>query len=237
MFIQFLYLIASATAMHTFPSSLDWRDHGVVVPPKDQSHCGSCWAFSAVGAIESAFAIANGSTAVSLSEQEILDCSSRDGCGGGEMDNAFHWVEEHQGRALCSEEDYPYLGHDGICHLGCEPVVHVRDYVDVEPNSHDALLRALLIGPVAVAIEADKMAFQLYHGGVMDGRCGTNLDHGVLLVGFGTEDGKDFWLIKNSWGNKWGDGGYIKLLRTQENGPGQCGIYMQASYPIIQLKK
>jgi C1A family cysteine protease len=235
MLFRILYLFVSSYALRTFPDSFDWRDHNVVVSPKNQEQCGSCWAFSAVGAIESAYAIAAGVPAISLSEQQILDCSSRDGCGGGEMDNAFHWVEDHPGRALCREKDYPYLGRNGLCRAGCEPVVHVRDYVDVPPYSHDALLKALLIGPVAVAIEADQFSFQLYEGGVMGGRCGTNLDHGVLLVGYGTEDGKDYWLIKNSWGKSWGADGYIKLLRTKERGPGQCGIYLQASYPIIEI--
>lgn len=222
-----------APQLSSIPSEWDWRDYGVVSPVKNQGTCGSCWAFSSAGAVESAYAIATNKSVVSLSEQELIDCASKDGCGGGFMDNAFHWIETHKG--LCLEKEYPYIGRDGVCKR-CTPMVRVKDYVDVPKNSHDALLKALLKQPIAIAIEADQYAFQMYRGGVMKGRCGTNLDHGVLLVGYGTEDGDDYWLIKNSWGVEWGDNGYIKILRTHERGPGHCGIYLQASYPVIDLE-
>ena len=238
--LKYLYLISYMLigqsllppVSNSMPTNWDWRDHNAVSPVKNQGQCGSCWTFSSVEAIESAYAIAMNVSAPSLSEQEILDCASKDGCGGGFMDNAFHWVEYHNG--VCSEEEYPYQAKDGLCKK-CTPVVKVKDYVDVTPNNTRELMKAVLKQPVAIAIEADNIWFQLYKKGVMKGHCGTNLDHGVLLVGYGTENGDDYWLIKNSWGADWGDKGYIKILRKNKDGPGNCGILMQPSYPVIAV--
>jgi len=226
------------------PSSVDWTSRGAVTPVKDQGQCGSCWSFSTTGALEGAFAIKTGTLAL-FSEQQLVDCDTfgnggRDhGCGGGLMDNAFQWIMKNNG--LCSESDYPYVSGTtmkaGACQKTCKNLAgsDIIKYVDVEPNSDAAMMTAVAQQPVSVAIEADQREFQLYKSGVFTANCGTNLDHGVLVVGYGTEGGKDFYKIKNSWSSSWGENGYIRIGRgdNYNNGNGQCGVLMQASYPIV----
>jgi len=220
----------------TLPASVDWREKGAVTQVKNQAQCGSCWAFSTTGALEGAWQIASGNL-VSLSEQQLIDCSRKqgnEGCNGGMMDGGFKYEE---GVDACTEESYPYKAKDGTCQAStCSvgvPKHAVVGYMDVDENDDEALMEAVAQQPVSVAIEADKMAFQLYKGGVLDAECGTALDHGVLAVGYGEEEGKKYWLVKNSWGPGWGEEGYIKILRGEE-GKGMCGINMQPSYPVVQ---
>jgi len=213
------------------PTDIDWTSKGVVTPVKDQGQCGSCWAFSSTGSIEGAYALATGKL-VSLSEQQLVDCSrsyGNEGCNGGLFVPSFQYTEK---TPLCSQSDYEYKGVDGTC-KDCTGVTTVDSYVEVTKNSESALQQALLLQPISVAIEADQFSFQFYSSGVMSGTCGTNLDHGVLLVGYGTDNGKDFWKIKNSWGANWGENGYIRLSRNVKQVQGQCGIAMEPSYPII----
>jgi C1A family cysteine protease len=215
------------------PASYDWRDHGAVTPVKDQGQCGSCWSFSATGAMEGAWAISKGSL-VSLSEQQLVDCSKsygNHGCNGGLMDDAFQYAKDN---GMCLESAYPYTAKGGDCQK-CEAVVSISGCVDVTKNNQVNLKEAVSNGPVSIAIEADTKAFQLYTSGVLTGdACGTNLDHGVLIVGYGADAGTEYWLVKNSWGPSWGDGGYIKIGRSDStNDPGVCGIAMQPSYPVV----
>mmetsp|Transcript_119589 Transcript_119589/g.168193 ORF Transcript_119589/g.168193 Transcript_119589/m.168193 type:complete len:459 (+) Transcript_119589:57-1433(+) len=221
----------------TAPTSVDWRGKAVT-PVKNQKQCGSCWAFSTTGALEGAWAIATGKL-VSLSEQQLVDCSKKygnQGCSGGLMDNAFKYEEQ---APVCTEDSYPYLAKNGICKAsGCTvgiPAHGVTGYKDVKVDDEQALMDAVSKQPVSVAIEADQMAFQMYKSGVLTKTCGTKLDHGVLVVGYGTEDGKDYWLVKNSWGSTWGMEGFVKLERGKP-GPGECGIKSQASYPVVSGK-
>ncbi|KAK9843554.1 hypothetical protein WJX81_008640 [Elliptochloris bilobata] len=215
------------------PPIVDWREKDAVAEVKNQEQCGSCWAFSTTGAVEGINAIYSGKL-VSLSEQELVDCdTTRDhGCQGGLMDFAFDFIIQNGG--LDTERDYKYKAQQGSCNLNKEKrhMVTIDDYEDVPPNDEKALEKAVAHQPVSVAIEADEREFQLYQGGVFDAPCGTALDHGVLAVGYGVDNGTRYWIVKNSWGDAWGDRGYIRLVRGIANSAGQCGIAMQASYPI-----
>jgi len=203
---------------------------------KNQGGCGSCWSFSASGAIEGAWVVA-GNELVSLSEQELVSCDKYDSaCDGGLPDYAFQYVEEH---GLTSEANYPYVSGNGDvpkCDTAKvqQKVATIKSYKDVEQASEDALENALNIGPVAIGIEADQYAFQSYRSGVMTGTCGSSIDHGVLAVGYGhdSDSNLDYWIVKNSWGSSWGMDGYILLERHISSRAGQCGILMQATYPI-----
>lgn len=214
-------------------ATIDWTTKGVVTPVKNQGQCGSCWAFSTTGSLEGAHAIKTGNL-VSLSEQMLVDCDTQydNGCGGGRMDNAFSWIKENGG--LCTEDDYSYTARDGKCKKSCEVVEETApvQWTDVAHNEQ-AMAKALTNGPVSIAIEADQSAFQFYSGGVFTGRCGTQLDHGVLAVGYGVLDGKAYWKVKNSWGASWGMDGYILLEKGKHQQGGQCGILLSASYPTL----
>ena len=221
----------------TIPSAIDWREKNAVTPVKDQSFCGSCWSFSTTGAVEGAYAIKNGEL-ISFSEQQLVDCSysyGNHGCNGGMMQNAFTYIHDN---GLTTENAYKYTATSS--RSSCQefkPVTYLSGCINVTPNSEEMLTYAVSQGPVSVAIEADSKSFQLYKSGIYDDAigCGTTLDHGVLTVGYGTENGKDYWIVKNSWSETWGDNGYIRLLRNSasKNAPGMCGIAMDASYPVI----
>jgi len=225
----------SSVDSNDLPSYIDWNEKKCVTPVKNQQQCGSCWAFAATGAMEGAVCVKTGKL-VNLSEQQLVDCSRKEGnegCSGGEMDSAFQFVIDNGG--ICSEEDYPYSAVNGNCTQTCSPVATIQGFKDVPKEDEVALQAALAkYGPVSVAIEADQMGFQFYSGGVFDGTCGTNLDHGVLLVGYGHDSQKneDYWLVKNSWGDKWGDKGYIRLVRHKGKA-GQCGILEDPSFPLV----
>ncbi|GJV13191.1 senescence-specific cysteine protease SAG39 [Tanacetum coccineum] len=216
------------------PSSMDWRTKGAVTPIKDQGQCGCCWAFSAVAAMEGITQLKTGKL-ISLSEQELVDCDTSgidQGCEGGLMDNAFDFIVSNKG--LTTESNYPYKGVDGTCNSNekSNNAATITGHEDVPANSESALLKAVASQPVSVAIDASGSDFQFYSSGVFTGECGTELDHGVTAVGYGTsDDGTKYWLVKNSWGTSWGQEGYIMMERDVDAKEGICGIAMQASYP------
>jgi C1A family cysteine protease len=215
------------------PDSLDWVAKGAVTPVKNQAQCGSCWAFSTTGSMEGSYAISTGKLS-SFSEQDLVSCDNSknggedQGCNGGLMDNAFQWIETN---GLCAEDAYPYTaggGTSGACKKTCTPVVTVAKYTDVAKGDEDALKDAVTKQPVSIAVDASGSQWQLYKSGVFNHpTCGTELDHGVLLVGYGVQAGTDYWKIKNSWGATWGLEGYMHM----QSGANMCGIANSASYP------
>lgn len=206
----------------TMAASVDWRDEGAVSPVKNQGQCGSCWAFSTTGAIEGAYEISGGYLEY-FSEQQLVDCSTQNnGCNGGLMDYGFAYAEENP---LMLEAAYPYTAKQATCKYDASKGYgRVQDYHDVTPNDADQLRAALNKGPVSIAVEADEFSFQGYTGGVVTSGCGKKLDHGVLAVGYGTDEGQEFFIVKNSWGPSWGANGYVKIA------PDQCGVTNQPSY-------
>ena len=220
------------------PKHVDWRKEGAVSTVKNQLDCGSCWAFSASEAIEGEWFLKHNHL-YNVSEQELVDCSGylgNMGCSGGSMDMAFEYVVQN---GLCLNQSYPYNAMEGQCqNQTCTKKVHIDKYYDVPHNNEKQLERAVVKQPISVAIQANMRSFQLYKKGIYsDPDCGDQLDHGVLLVGYGYDPGLDmnYWIVKNSWGDNWGEKGYIRMVKGIENPEGQCGIAMDASYPKINI--
>ncbi|GIQ87831.1 peptidase C1A, partial [Kipferlia bialata] len=213
------------------PASWDWDTQGMVIHPKDQGDCGSCWAFATVGATESSWAI-RGKGLYDLSEQQLIDCDSwgDDGCDGGDLDHAAYYVKQN---GIMGTVDYPYMAVDGkTCNYDSKKVIaRTKGFTDVTSDEGvmaDALYTA---GPIAIAINATPLQF--YSTGVLNPRfCpSSTLDHGVLLVGYGTDEetGLDFWRIKNSWGMDWGESGFFRMVR----GVNACGVAEWPVQPVV----
>jgi len=238
-------------------ASVDWTTKGAVTPVKNQEQCGSCWAFSTTGATEGRLYIKN-KKLVSLSEQELVDCAGsfgNQGCNGGLMDDGFKYLASKGDE---TEASYAYTAKTGTCNSQKQSAADgvakgvITGAKDVTPQSCSDMMAAVAEGPVSVAIEADQTGFQHYSSGVFSGTCGTTLDHGVLVVGYGTDSGKDYWKVKNSWGTTWGDAGYIRMAKTCSSTgestsqgrkllgggggggkKGECGILAQPSFPEV----
>jgi len=214
------------------PAAVDWSVKGVVTPVKNQGQCGSCWAFSTTGSLEGLAAIEKGKL-LSLSEQQLVDCATGDygneGCNGGYMDSAMWYVIDN---GITDAATYPYKAHDQKCaYKDTQKVYQIKNCAEVTANKTASLIEAVVNQPVAIAIEADEAGFQFYKTGVFNGKCGTDLDHGVLLVGYGNLNGAEYWKVKNSWGSAWGTNGFI-LIAKGGDGPGLCGIQMENTVPL-----
>jgi cathepsin L len=208
--------------------AIDWRSKGAVNAVKNQGQCGSCWAFSATSAVESHHFIQTGQL-LNLSEQQVVDCDkSSYGCRGGWQSNAMTYLKTH-GQELTS--DYPYTARDGTCQFtAAKGKVDVKSIASVTPKSVAQLKAAIAKGPVSVTVEADRTVFQSYRSGILNSTaCGTSLDHAITAVGYGTENGVDYYIVRNSWGAGWGDQGYIKIAAVE--GVGICGIQQVSVWP------
>lgn len=233
---------SASTRFVKLADQVDWREEGAVTPIKNQGQCGSCWAFSTTGSLEGQHFRQSGQL-VSLSEQQLVDCSGKfhnEGCNGGLMDNAFQYIQANGG--LDSEDSYPYHAHQEKCHFNKKTIgATCSGFMDVTSGDEEALKEAVAtIGPVSIAIDVTEDKFMFYKEGIfVDDSCRNSqddLNHGVLAVGYGTNtttDGKtlDYWLVKNSWGESWGESGYIRMARNLNN---MCGISTAASYPLVK---
>lgn len=224
-----------ANSNQKLPASLDWRERGCVTEVKSQGSCGACWAFSAVGALEGQLKLKTGKL-VSLSAQNLVDCSTEakygnKGCNGGFMTRAFQYIIDNGG--IASEASYPYKAVAEKCHYDAKDrAATCSRYIELPFGDEDALKAAVATkGPVSVGVDASHPSFFLYKSGVYnDSSCTQTVNHGVLVVGYGTADGKDYWLVKNSWGLHFGEEGYIRMSRNNNN---HCGIASFPSYPEI----
>jgi len=224
--------VSIITPLATLPSTFDWNSKGAITPVKNQGQCGDCWAFSTTGSVEGIHEISSGNL-VSLSEQNLCDCStSNQGCNGGLMDQAFQYIIANKG--IDTEEAYPYTATQGTCNFKAANVgATISNYTDVQSGDEAALALAANKQPISVAIDASHVSFQLYSSGVYHELfcSATKLDHGVLVVGYGTDsEKKAYWIVKNSWGASWGLQGYIMMSRDRNN---NCGIATSASFPIV----
>ncbi|CAH0545783.1 unnamed protein product [Brassicogethes aeneus] len=215
------------------PLEKDWRIEGAVTPVKDQKTCGSCWAFSATGALEGQYQIKNNKT-VSLSEQNLIDCTQRyanEGCRGGYMENSFSYVRDF---GIMTEDAYPYENRQKKCRYNeSASVLKASGHVGIAKNREEDLMNAVgTVGPISVTIDAS-LFMSFYSSGIYnDFVCSSKaLNHGVLAVGYGNEKGTDYWIVKNSWGARWGEKGYIRMRR----GKNMCGIATRASYPTLLI--
>ncbi|XP_052786971.1 procathepsin L-like [Mya arenaria] len=228
------YMAPNNIEISDLPDMVDWRKDGYVTPIKNQGQCGSCWSFSATGSLEGQH-FRKTQNLVSLSEKNLMDCSAaygNHGCQGGLMDQAFAYVISNKG--IDTEMSYPYEPKNGPCKFEQSNVGATEvSCMDIEHESESNLQKAVAMeGPISVAIDAGHRSFQLYKRGVYkEPECSSvRLDHGVLAVGYGTDGSSDYWLVKNSWGESWGNMGYVEMARNDKN---MCGIATQASFPTV----
>ncbi|KAI3386659.1 hypothetical protein SNEBB_007757 [Seison nebaliae] len=218
------------------PDEFDWRLHGAVTPVKDQAICGSCWSFGTTGTIEGAWFLNTGKL-VRLSQQNLMDCTwgfGNNACDGGEDFRSYRWIKKHGG--IATEESYGiYLGQDSFCHFSNATIgATISGYVAVTPYEREILKGAIVAkGPISIGIDASHLSFAFYANGVYyEPDCGSGpdqLDHSVLAVGYGIQNGEAYWLVKNSWSTNWGDDGYVLMSQRDNN----CGVDTQPTYVVI----
>nr|AAR99518.1 cathepsin L protein [Fasciola hepatica] len=214
------------------PDKIDWRESGYVTEVKDQGNCGSCWAFSTTGTMEGQY-MKNERTSISFSEQQLVDCSGpwgNNGCSGGLMENAYQYLKQF---GLETESSYPYTAVEGQCRYNEQlGVAKVTGYYTVHSGSEVELKNLVgSEGPAAVAVDVES-DFMMYRSGIYQSQTCSPLsvNHAVLAVGYGTQGGTDYWIVKNSWGLSWGERGYIRMVRNRGN---MCGIASLASLPMV----
>jgi cathepsin L len=219
-------------AIQALPATWDWRTKGAVTAIKNQEQCGSCWSFSTTGSTEGCHQISTGNL-VALSEQNLMDCSYSQGdqsCEGGLMTDAMNYIIQNGG--IDTEASYPYLAQDeSTCNYqSSNSGATLKSYTNVQSGSESDLQTAVYQGPTSVAIDASQSSFQFYSSGVYyEPNCSsTQLDHGVLAIGWGIDSGAQYWLVKNSWGTSWGMNGFIEMSRNRNN---NCGIATMATLP------
>jgi len=215
------------------PTSWDWRQMHAINPIQNQGQCGSCWAFTTGDSVSGLWSIKTGML-FPVSVQEIVDCSGaegNEGCNGGLMTNAFQWIIDNGG--ICDWQEYQYTAQTGTCmSANCTNVATIKSYQSIAVGDEAALMTAVYGQPVSAAVEADGQSFQFYQSGVLDDpTCGTNIDHGMTVIGWGTDATakKDYWLLRNMWGTAWGENGYMRIVR----GKNMCGVTEAASFPSL----
>lgn len=227
--------ITMGFASVNLPKSIDWRGKGAVTAVKDQEHCGSCWSFSTTGALEGHNFIKTGKL-IPLSEQNLVDCTDPNGhskCRGHSRHDALDWIKDHGG--IETEKAYPYKGVGGSCKFDRkQSAVSLQKYVDISEGDEIKLQEAIAkYGPVSIAVDASHKSFQFYSSGIYyEPKCDSeDLNHAVLAVGYGTDkNGRDFYIVKNSWGKQWGEDGYIRMARNRHN---NCGVATSGIYPVL----
>lgn len=233
--INILNTLKYTSVHHTIsgeaPEAFNWVDQNALGAVKNQGSCGSCWAFSTVGNLEGLYYIKYGENK-RFSEQQLVDCDDVDqGCNGGLMEQTFQWIKENGGLQL--ESDYPYKGYDNKCTQDKEKfAVQVDSFVKLDSEDEEVIKEYLYkTGPLAIALNANPL--QYYYGGIVDesqSSCNPQgLNHGVVLVGYGSENGVDYWIVRNSWGASWGEKGYFRMLR----GKGTCGINTYVTSAVL----
>ncbi|XP_056335069.1 cathepsin S, ortholog 1 [Danio aesculapii] len=223
----------SPLSLQTLPQRVNWTEHGMVSPVQNQGPCGSCWAFSAVGSLEAQMKRRTAAL-VPLSAQNLLDCSvslGNRGCKGGFLSRAFLYVIQNHG--IDSSTFYPYEHKEGVCRYSVSGRAGYCSGFRIVPRHNEAALQNAVanIGPVSVGINAKLLSFHRYRSGIYnDPKCSSALiNHAVLVVGYGSENGHDYWLVKNSWGTAWGENGFIRMARNKN----MCGISNFGIYPTI----
>ncbi|MQM02136.1 hypothetical protein Taro_034902 [Colocasia esculenta] len=210
-------------------ASIDWRDMGAVTQVKNQEGCASCWAFTAVATVEGINAIVTGDL-ISLSEQEIVDCDDLGThCQPGYIQRAYDYIQRNMG--IDTDANYPYTAQQDVCKADRNQEVTIDGYANAPRNNERALSMRVSRQPVGSAVDASGRNFQFYDGGIYRKACTTNVNHAVTIVGYDSEAGEDYWIIKNSYGDAWGEGGYMKLPRNVADRRGKCGIAMWPIYP------